>query len=43
MGAVVMLPFDFIGPAPRRFIVDAARMAKVSDSPLTTATLGDTP
>ena len=40
---ITCYPFDYVGPAPRRFIVHAERMANVSDSPHTTATEGDTP
>jgi len=40
---ITCYPFDYVGPAPRRFIVHAERMANVSDSPHTTATEGNTP
>ena len=40
---ITCYPFDYVGPAPRRFIVHAERMANVSDRPHTTATEGDTP
>lgn len=40
---ITCYPFDYVGPAPRRFIVHAERMANVSDRPHTTATEGNTP
>ena len=40
---ITCYPFNFVGPAPRRFIVHAERMANVSDSPHTTAAEEDTP
>ena len=39
---ITCYPFDYIGPAPRRFIVHAERVANASDRPHT-ATEGDTP
>ena len=39
---ITCYPFDYVGPAPRRFIVHAERVANVSDSSLT-ATEGDRP
>jgi hypothetical protein len=35
---ITCYPFDYVGPAPRRFIVHAERMANVSDSSYATAT-----
>ena len=40
---ITCYPFHYVGPAPRRFIVHAERMANVSDRPHTTATQGKTP
>lgn len=40
---ITCYPFDYVGPAPRRFIVHAERMANVIDRPHTTATEGNTP
>ena len=39
---ITCYPFDYVGPAPRRFIVHAERVANVSDSSYT-ATEGDRP
>jgi sortase A len=39
---ITCYPFDYVGPAPRRFIVHAERMDNASDSPHTTTTEGDT-
>ena len=39
---ITCYPFDYVGPAPRRFVVHAKRVADVSDSSHT-ATEGDTP
>jgi sortase A len=38
---ITCYPFDYIGPAPRRFIVHAERMANVRESSHTTATQED--
>jgi sortase A len=35
---ITCYPFDYVGPAPRRFIVHAERMANVSESSYETAT-----
>jgi sortase A len=40
---ITCYPFDYIGPAPRRFIVHAERMSNTSDNAPTTATAGGTP
>ena len=40
---ITCYPFDYVGPAPRRFIVHAERMANVSDRPHMTAAEGNTP
>ena len=40
---ITCYPFDYIGPAPRRFIVHAERMSNTSDKAPTTATAGGTP
>ena len=39
---ITCYPFDYVGPAPRRFVVHAERMADASDSPQTTSAEGDT-
>lgn len=39
---ITCYPFDYVGPAPRRFIVQAERMSNASDSANTTATEGST-
>ena len=39
---ITCYPFDYVGPAPRRFIVQAERLANVSDRPRTTVTEGKT-
>ena len=39
---ITCYPFDYVGPAPRRFVVHAERMADVNGSPRTTAAKGDT-
>ena len=39
---ITCYPFDYVGPAPRRFVVHAERMANAGDGPHTTATKGDT-
>jgi sortase A len=38
---ITCYPFDYVGPAPRRFIVHAERMANVSERSHTTATQED--
>ena len=38
---ITCYPFNYAGPAPRRFIVHAERMADVSEGPHTTATQED--
>ena len=40
---ITCYPFDYVGPAPRRFIVHAERMSNASDSAPTIATEGGTP
>ena len=40
---ITCYPFDYVGPAPRRFIVHAERMSNTSDNAPTTVTEGDTP
>ena len=40
---ITCYPFDYVGPAPRRFIVHAERMSNPSDSAPTAATEGGTP
>lgn len=40
---ITCYPFDYVGPAPRRFIVHAERMSIAGDSAPTTATEGATP
>ena len=37
---ITCYPFDYVGPAPRRFIVHAERVSNASDSAHTTATAG---
>ena len=39
---ITCYPFDYVGPAPRRFVVHAERMADASDSPQATSAEGDT-
>src|SRR6185503_18420494 len=39
---ITCYPFDYVGPAPRRFIVHAERMANVSERSHTNATQGTT-
>jgi sortase A len=39
---ITCYPFDYVGPAPRRFVVHAERMADASDSPQATTAEGDT-
>ena len=39
---ITCYPFDYVGPAPRRFIVHAERMSNSDNAP-TTATAGGTP
>ena len=40
---ITCYPFDYVGPAPRRFIVHAERMPNASNGASTTATEGGTP
>jgi sortase A len=40
---ITCYPFDYVGPAPRRFIVHAERMSNASDSAPTIGTEGSTP
>jgi sortase A len=40
---ITCYPFDYVGPAPRRFIVHAERMSDASDSAPTPPTDGSTP
>jgi sortase A len=40
---ITCYPFDYVGPAPRRFIVHAERLLNTSDNAPTTATEGGTP
>lgn len=39
--SITCYPFDYVGPAPRRFIVHAERMASVSERSDTTVTQED--
>jgi sortase A len=39
---ITCYPFDYVGPAPRRFVVHAERIADASDSPQATSAEGDT-
>jgi sortase A len=39
---ITCYPFDYVGPAPRRFVVHAERIADASDTPHTTAAEGGT-
>jgi sortase (surface protein transpeptidase) len=34
---LICYPFDFVGPAPRRFVVDAERLVETAAAPLTAA------
>ena len=38
---ITCYPFDFVGPAPRRFVVHAERMTSANDSAQTSAAEGE--